>query len=93
MSDTRITVSENGSFVVEGPISLHDHEGNDFNLEGKEKLFLCRCGGSGNKPFCDGSHKENGFTSDVDAAVYQRKLDEKQAKIEAAMKAKEQQQQ
>lgn len=27
------------------------------------KLALCRCGGSSNKPFCDGTHKTNGFTA------------------------------
>jgi CDGSH-type Zn-finger protein len=27
-----------------------------------ETLFLCRCGGSSNKPFCDGTHKRNGFS-------------------------------
>ncbi len=26
-----------------------------------EKLTLCRCGGSQNKPFCDGTHRSNGF--------------------------------
>jgi CDGSH-type Zn-finger protein len=33
-------------------------------------IFLCRCGGSSNKPFCDGTHKRNGFqgTSASDAA-------------------------
>jgi CDGSH-type Zn-finger protein len=27
------------------------------------KVAFCRCGGSQNKPFCDGSHRTNGFKS------------------------------
>jgi CDGSH-type Zn-finger protein len=30
-------------------------------LDGKVFTALCRCGGSGNKPFCDGTHAKNGF--------------------------------
>jgi CDGSH-type Zn-finger protein len=33
-------------------------------IETKETLALCRCGGSKNKPFCDGSHWHNHFTDD-----------------------------
>jgi len=25
-------------------------------------VTLCRCGASTNKPFCDGTHQETGFT-------------------------------
>lgn len=31
--------------------------------DGQEPVFLCRCGLSANKPFCDGSHKREGWTS------------------------------
>ena len=36
-----------------------DAEGN-LLYEG-ERASLCRCDGSSNKPFCDGTHKLNGF--------------------------------
>lgn len=38
---------------------IQDTEGNV--LSDSSDVALCRCGGSGNKPFCDGSHRENGF--------------------------------
>jgi CDGSH-type Zn-finger protein len=31
-------------------------------LETRNRVTLCRCGESSNKPLCDGSHKEAGFT-------------------------------
>lgn len=57
----KITVLRNGSLLVEGPIELCDCDGRPWDLTGKTKLHLCRCGASGNRPFCDGSHKKIGF--------------------------------
>jgi CDGSH-type Zn-finger protein len=36
-----------------------DYEGKVYGLEGRTALGLCRCGLSSNKPFCDGSHRNN----------------------------------
>jgi len=60
VSEAVITVRDNGPLRVTGPVVLEDAEGNRF--ETKEQFFLCRCGMSKNKPFCDGSHKQ-GFDS------------------------------
>ena len=61
MPDVQIRSRENGPLLVTGPVSLVDHEGNEFDLAGKQTISLCRCGASANKPFCDGSHKSCGF--------------------------------
>lgn len=61
MSDGKITVHLNGSLKVEGEVKLLDHEGNELPTAEGTPYFLCRCGASGNKPFCDGSHKRIGF--------------------------------
>jgi len=31
-------------------------------IKQNDTIYLCRCGGSSNKPYCDGSHKRNGFS-------------------------------
>jgi CDGSH-type Zn-finger protein len=56
---TTIKVRRNGPYLVTGPCELTDHEGN--RIEVTENFVLCRCGGSETKPFCDGTHKRNGF--------------------------------
>jgi CDGSH-type Zn-finger protein len=57
-----IRCRENGPYVVKGPVKIVDHLGNEFVIPGgKELVALCRCGQSGNRPFCDGSHKTCGF--------------------------------
>lgn len=57
MADVRITVSDNGSLKVEGEIDLVDAEGNALPTRDGKPIYLCRCGQSENKPFCDGRHK------------------------------------
>ena len=59
MAKTKLTVNSNGSLRIEGEFEIVDMEGNRYGLQGREVLSLCRCGRSGNKPFCDGSHKGN----------------------------------
>ncbi len=61
MSDLTITLSRNGSLKVEGPVTLLDEEGRKLETREGKPIYLCRCGGSANKPFCDGTHKSNGF--------------------------------
>lgn len=53
--DVDITTTENGPYRVAGAITVHDHDGRTVDVPGDE-IYLCRCGGSGNKPFCDGTH-------------------------------------
>jgi CDGSH-type Zn-finger protein len=57
-----IRCRENGPLVIQGPIKITDHLGNEFvPAPGKDVIALCRCGQSNNKPFCDGSHRACGF--------------------------------
>lgn len=60
MADVSITPTENGPYKVTGPVELIDPNGNPINAPG-QTVFLCRCGGSTNKPFCDGTHSKIGF--------------------------------
>jgi uncharacterized Fe-S cluster protein YjdI len=55
-----IRASANGPLLLSGGVRVLDAEGN-LLYEG-ERAALCRCGGSGNKPFCDGTHGTNGFS-------------------------------
>jgi CDGSH-type Zn-finger protein len=64
MAQVKITIRPNGPYRVEAPegsVELVDVSGNHFDLTGKPAFSLCRCGGSVNKPFCDGTHSRVGF--------------------------------
>jgi CDGSH-type Zn-finger protein/uncharacterized Fe-S cluster protein YjdI len=51
----------NGPLQVKGPLEVVSGTGRTINRV--EEAFLCRCGASKNKPYCDGSHKAAGFTA------------------------------
>ncbi len=55
-----IAVIPDGPLWVNGGVAVERSNGDA--LEARNRVTLCRCGQSGNKPLCDGSHKEAGFT-------------------------------
>lgn len=52
----RITPYRDGPLVVRGPFRLVDQDGREIEVS-RSTVALCRCGKSGAKPFCDGTHK------------------------------------
>jgi nitrite reductase/ring-hydroxylating ferredoxin subunit/CDGSH-type Zn-finger protein len=60
--NVNITPTPNGPLHVVGPIQINLPDG---SLEHREEAWLCRCGGSASKPFCDGTHNRIGFRSDA----------------------------
>lgn len=63
-----ITAYESGPYVVKGPARLLDVDGDSWDTEERTSFALCRCGGSTNKPFCDGTHSKIGFEAAERAA-------------------------
>jgi CDGSH-type Zn-finger protein len=60
MARIEIRARENGPYLVTGPAVLIGPEGNESEVRGKT-VALCRCGGSQNKPLCDGTHRKIDF--------------------------------
>ena len=65
--EAKVTINQNGPIRLEGEFTIYDAQGKEFGLGGRTVVSLCRCGMSANKPFCDGSHKREGFQSVCDA--------------------------
>jgi uncharacterized Fe-S cluster protein YjdI len=59
IAESIVETVPNGPLLVYGNIVVKDHEG---NMTKKNKVTaFCRCGASGNKPYCDGTHNKIGF--------------------------------
>ncbi len=61
--ETRITPYRNGPYLIRGPVTLADQDGNEIELK-RPVIALCRCGRSRIRPFCDGTHKTIGFRAE-----------------------------
>ncbi|MGY1773093.1 CDGSH iron-sulfur domain-containing protein [Blastococcus sp. SYSU D00813] len=57
-----ITPYRDGPLIVRGDFRLVDPDGVEID-PGRDTVALCRCGKSGIKPFCDGTHKRSGFSA------------------------------
>jgi len=68
MADVVIKVNPNGPYRASGPFKIIDPKGNEIVIEEGRAVSLCRCGGSANKPYCDGTHGRTGFEADEAAA-------------------------
>lgn len=58
---TEVRVMSDGPLVVRGNFKMVDYEGNE--LKKMRIISVCRCGQSGDMPFCDGTHRKIGFES------------------------------
>jgi CDGSH-type Zn-finger protein len=71
---SKLKVTENGPYLLSGADAVKRlPDGRSYPVEGG--AALCRCGGSKNKPFCDGTHGRIGFSGEKDAG---RVLDERE---------------
>lgn len=63
MSDStvKITALTDGPLEVSGDVEILAADGTV--IKETDKSYLCRCGHSAKKPFCDGAHKKEGFTA------------------------------
>ena len=59
-TDLSISPAPNGPLIASGPLTV---SGPDSEDQSGTRCALCRCGASSNKPYCDGSHKDIGFTT------------------------------
>jgi len=55
---TEIIVIKSGPIKISGQLNIKFKDGKSEN---QKEIYLCRCGQSENKPFCDGAHKKCGF--------------------------------
>jgi CDGSH-type Zn-finger protein len=56
-----VKILKDGPILIKGTFLFRDSSGNI--TQGEQELYLCRCGASSNKPWCDGTHKKVGVVN------------------------------
>lgn len=69
-----IEATKNGPYMARNLKNLRNSKG--VFLETAPVMALCRCGGSGNKPFCDGTHARIGFSGEKKEERVPDKMDD-----------------
>jgi hypothetical protein len=57
-NQVKIEILKDGPVKITGDFIFRDSAGNTSS--GYKEFLICRCGNSGNKPFCDCTHKKRG---------------------------------
>ncbi len=70
----KISTSANGPLVVSNLKQITEANGNGSPID-KKSVALCRCGNSGSKPFCDGTHGKINWTDEKQEGRQPRRLD------------------
>ena len=66
----KVKVTENGPIIIDTESEITVTSGGSTEVQ-KGPLFLCRCGKSANKPFCDSSHRKAKFEGGAAELVVQ----------------------
>jgi CDGSH-type Zn-finger protein len=64
MTPARLIPLPDGPYEVTGPFEIARRDGEPIEPPAS-KIYLCRCGRSANKPFCDGSHARTGWREEA----------------------------
>jgi CDGSH-type Zn-finger protein len=61
MAGVDVRFINKGPIELKGSVELHDHDGHAVQKKAGDALYLCRCGASKSKPYCDGAHSAIAF--------------------------------
>jgi CDGSH-type Zn-finger protein len=55
---SEVTIIKHGPIKVSGNFKISGIDGKELSSDNPCEVYLCACGHSANKPFCDGSHNK-----------------------------------